>query len=177
MRSVLQAAAERFGYKGAAGPSGRGIGIGCGIDAETYVAEIAEIQVTNGKVKVKRIVAAQDMGIAINPEGVKMQMEGCIMMGLGYALTEELNYKGGKILTADFGDYELPRFSWLPEIETVLVKNNELTEKGEAKGGGEPAIVPVGAAIANAIFDVTGARVFQMPLTPERINKAVKEKA
>jgi nicotinate dehydrogenase subunit B len=177
MRSVLQAAAERFGYKNAVGPSGRGIGIGCGIDAETYVAEIAEIQVTNGKVKVKRIVAAQDMGIAVNPEGAKMQMEGCIMMGLGYALTEELNYQGGKILTANFGDYEMPRFSWLPEIEAVLVKNNELTEKGEATGGGEPAIVPVGAAIANAIFDATGARVFQMPLTPERINKAVKEKA
>ncbi len=173
MRSVLQTAAERFGYKSAVGPSGRGIGIGCGIDAETYVAEIAEIQVTNGKVKVKRIVAAQDMGIAVNPDGAKMQIEGCVMMGLGYALTEELHYKGGKILTANFGDYEVPRFSWLPEIEAVLVKNDDLTAKGEAKGGGEPAVVPVGAAIANAVFDATGGRVFQMPLTPDRINKAV----
>jgi isoquinoline 1-oxidoreductase len=175
MRSVLQAAAERFGYKPAPGPSGRGIGIGCGIDADTYVAEIAEIQMVNGKIKVKRIVAAQDMGIAINPEGAKMQMEGCIMMGLGYTLTEELNYKGGKILTANFGDYELPRFSWLPEIDAILVKNEELTAKNEAKGGGEPAVVPVGAAVANALFDATGARVFQMPLTPERISKALKE--
>jgi nicotinate dehydrogenase subunit B len=171
MRGVLQLAAERFGYKSAVGPSRRGIGIACGIDAETYVAQIAEIQVKDGKVKVKRIVAAQDMGVAVNPEGAKMQMEGCIMMGLGYALSEEINYKGGKILTANFGDYELPRFSWLPDIEAVLLKNDGLA----AKGGGEPAIVPVGGAIANAIFDATGARIFQMPLTPERIKKAIKD--
>ncbi len=171
MRRVLQTAAERFGYKSAVGPSRRGIGIACGIDAETYVAEIAEIQIDNGKVKVKRIVAAQDMGVVINPEGAKMQLEGCIMMGLGYTLSEELNYKGGKILTTNFGDYQLPRFSMLPEIEAVLIKNDELT----AKGGGEPGIVPVGAAVGNAIFDATGARVFQMPFTPERINKAIKD--
>jgi nicotinate dehydrogenase subunit B len=171
MRRVLQTAAERFGYKSAVGPSRRGIGIACGIDAETYVAEIAEIQVDNGKVKVKRIVAAQDMGVAINPEGAKMQIEGCIMMGLGYTLSEELNYRGGKIFTTNFGDYQLPRFSWLPDIDAVLIKNDELT----AKGGGEPGIVPVGAAVGNAIFDATGARVFQMPFTPDRINKALKD--
>ena len=88
MRKVLQTTADRFGWKRAAAPSGRGYGIACGIDAETYVAEIAEVTVdkASGRVKVKRIVCAQDMGLVINPDGATMQMEGCIMMGLGYTL-------------------------------------------------------------------------------------------
>jgi isoquinoline 1-oxidoreductase len=172
MRRVLETVAERFGWKKAAGPSGRGVGIACGIDAGAYVAEIVEIKLdqATGKLKVNRIVAAQDMGIVINPDGAKMQMEGCIMMGLGYALTEDIRFKGGRLLTANFDSYEIPRFSMLPEIETILVKNDELAPQG----GGEPAIVPVGAAIANAIFDATGARLFQMPMTPDRIKEAIR---
>ncbi len=171
MRRVLEAVAQRFGYKSAAGPSGRGIGIACGIDAESYVAQIAEVKLDkSNKVTVKKVVCAQDMGVVINPEGAKMQIEGCIMMGLGYTLSEDIRFKGGEILTTNFDDYAMPRFSWLPEIDAFLIKNDELT----AKGGGEPAIVPVGGAIANAIFDAIGARVFQMPMTPERITKALK---
>jgi isoquinoline 1-oxidoreductase len=172
MRRVLEAAAERFGWKPAAAPSGRGYGVACGIDSGTYVALMAEIRVDkgSGSVKVKRIVCAQDMGVVINPEGAKMQMEGCVTMGLGYTLSETLRFKGGEILTRNFDTYELPRFSWLPEIETILVKNDELSPQG----GGEPAIVPVGAVIANAIFDATGARLFQMPMTPERVKAAIK---
>jgi CO/xanthine dehydrogenase Mo-binding subunit len=171
MRSVLQAAADRFRWKRAVGASGRGYGIGCGIDAGTYVAVFAEVEVdkASGSVKVKRIVCAQDMGQVINPDGAKMQMEGCISMGLGYALSETLRFKGGDVLDHNFDTYELPRFSGLPEIEALLVKNDELTPQG----GGEPAIVPVGAAIANAICDATGARVFRMPMTPEQVKKAI----
>ncbi|MCL2878264.1 MAG: molybdopterin-dependent oxidoreductase [Acidobacteria bacterium] len=168
-RAVLEAAAERFGYKPAPAPSGRGIGIACAIDAESYVAEIAEIELNaQGGIVVRRIVAAQDMGIVVHHDGAVMQMEGCIMMGLGYTLTEELQFRGGKILTTNFHNYRLPRFSMLPKIEAFVIKNDEL----EPKGGGEPAICPVGGAVANALFDLVGARVFQMPLTPERI-KAV----
>jgi nicotinate dehydrogenase subunit B len=170
MRRVLEVVAQRFGYKPAPAPSRRGIGIACGIDAETYVAEIAEVTVDKGNVKVKRIFAAQDMGISINPEGSKMQMEGCIMMGLGYTLSEDISFKGGRLLTTNFHNYKLPRFSWLPQIDAFVVRNDELAPKG----GGEPAIVPVGGAIANAIFDAIGVRVFQMPMTPERINSAPK---
>ena len=172
MRKVLQTAADRFGWKRAAAPSGRGYGIACGIDAETYVAEIAEVTVDNasGQVKVKRIVCAQDMGLVINPEGAAMQMEGCIMMGLGYTLSEDIHFKGGQILTTNFDTYELPRFSWMPQIETFLVKNDELPPKG----GGEPPIVPIGAVVANAIFDATGARLYQFPMTPEKIKEALK---
>ncbi len=172
MRSVLEAAAEKFGWKKAASPSGRGYGIACGIDSETYVAEIVEISVdkASGRVKVKRVIAAQEMGVVISPDGARMQMEGCITMGLGYTFTEDVSFKGGDILTRSLSSYELPRFSWLPEIETILVKNDEIGPKG----GGEPAIVPVGAAVANAIFDATGARIFRLPLTPDRVKQAVK---
>ncbi len=172
MRKVLQTAADRFGWKKAAAPSGRGYGIACAVDAETYVAEIAEVTVdkASGRVKVKRIVCAQDMGIVINPEGATMQMEGCIMMGLGYTLSEDISFKGGQILTTNFDTYELPRFSWMPQIETMLVKNDALPPKG----GGEPPIVPIGAAVANAIFDATGARLYQFPMTRERVKKALK---
>lgn len=168
LRRVLEMAAKSFGYAPAASPSGRGYGIACGFDAGSYVAEIVEVKLDKGNVRVKRIVAAQDMGISVNPEGSKMQMEGCIMMGLGYALSEDIQFKGGQLLTSNFNNYSLPRFSWMPEIEAILVKNDEL----DPQGGGEPAIVPVGGAIANAVYDAIGVRVFQMPLTPERIRTA-----
>jgi len=175
MRQVLEAAAGRFGWKKAAAPSRRGVGVACGIDAGTYVALMAEVRVdaATGSVKVGRIVCAQDMGVVINPDGAKMQMEGCVMMGLGYTLSEEVRFNGGRILTTNFDTYEVPRFSGMPEIETVLVKNDELTPQG----GGEPAIVPVGAVVANAIFDATGARLFQMPMTKERVKEALARKS
>ena len=173
MRRVLQSVADRFGWKKAAIPSGRGYGLACGIDSETYVAEMAEVRVdkATGNVRVVRIVAAQEMGIIINPDGAKMQMEGCITMGLGYALSEDISFKGGQIFTTNFDTYELPRFSILPQIETILVKNDELPPKG----GGEPAIVPIGAVIANAIFDATGARLYRFPFVPDRVKEALKK--
>jgi isoquinoline 1-oxidoreductase len=170
MRRVLEAAAARFGWKKGAGPSGRGVGVACGLDAGTYVALMAEVKVdaATGRIKVVRIACAQDMGVVINPDGATMQMEGCIMMGLGYALTEEVRFDGGRILTKNFDTYELPRFSGMPALDTVLVKNDELPPQG----GGEPALVPIGAVIGNAVFDATGARLTEMPMTPERVQQA-----
>ena len=154
-----------------AAPSGRGIGIAIGLDSGSYAALIAEVEVdrARGTVKVERVVCAQDMGTVVNPEGATMQVEGCITMGLGYALAEEVRIRDGKVLDENFDSYELPRFSWLPKIETVLVKNDDLPPQG----GGEPAIVPMGAAIANAVFDATGARLYRLPLTPARLKAAL----
>jgi isoquinoline 1-oxidoreductase len=118
-----------------------------------------------GAVKVERVVCAQEMGIVVNPDGARMQTEGCITMGLGYALAEEVRFEGGRILDTNFGTYALPRFSWVPAIETVLVPNDDLAPQG----GGEPAIVCMGAVLANAIFDATGARMLRLPMTPERV--------
>lgn len=168
---VLRAAADAFGWKPAAGPSGQGRAIACSIDAGTYCALAAEVAVdrATGAITVKRIVAAQDMGLVINPEGAKMQMEGCITMGLGYALSEELNFRGGDVIDRNFATYELPRFSAVPRIETVLIRNDELAPQG----GGEPAIVPMGAVLANAVFDATGVRLYRLPMTPARVRAAI----
>ena len=116
-----------------------------------------------------RIVCAQDMGIVVNPDGAKMQMEGSIAMGLGYTFSEELHFRGGDILDRNFKTYRIPRFSWMPRIETVIVKNDDLAPQG----GGEPAIVSTGAVIANAVFDATGARILRLPLTPERVRDGI----
>jgi nicotinate dehydrogenase subunit B len=175
MINVLKAAADAFGWSPAKAPSGRGYGVALGIDAGTYVATMAEVAVDEqtGRVRVERVLAAQDMGIVINPQGAKIQMEGCITMGLGYALTEEIHFKGGEIEDVNFGTYQLPRFSWVPDIKTVLVKNDELSPQG----GGEPAIIVMGAVIANAIHDATGARLLQLPMTEDRVSKAIAAKA
>ncbi len=168
---TLKAAAEKFGWKPAPAPSGRGLGVAVGTDSDTFVAEIAEVQVDKrtGRVQVKRVVCAQDMGLVINPEGATIQVEGCITMGLGYTLTEDIHFKNGMILDRNFDTYELPRFSSLPKIETVLL---DLKDE-PAHGGGEPAIIVVGAVVANAIHDATGARLLQLPMTPERVRKAI----
>ena len=170
---VLKGVADRFGWTPGAAPSGRGYGIACGVDAGTYVAHMAEVEVSSstGRVRVKRVVCAQDMGTIINPDGALMQAEGCIMMGLGYTLTEEVHFRGGEVLDRNFDTYELPRFSWLPEIDVVLIENEDLSPQG----GGEPAIICMGGLIANAIFDATGARLFTLPMTPERVKAAIAE--
>jgi nicotinate dehydrogenase subunit B len=173
MRRVLKAAAEQFRWSPRTAPSGRGVGVACGIDSGTYVAFMAEVEVDrdSGKVQVKRVVCAQDMGLVINPEGARIQMEGCITMGLGYALTEEIHFRGGEILDQSFGSYEIPCFSWLPDIQTVLIEARD----SPPQGGGEPAIIGMGAVIANAVFDATGARLVQLPMTPDRIKEAIEK--
>jgi len=173
MIRVLKAAADKFGWTPAKSPSKRGLGVACGIDAGSYVAAIAEVAVdtAKGTVQVKRVVCAQDMGVVINPEGATIQLEGCVTMGLGYVFTEEIHFKGGQVLDTNYDTYELPRFSWVPKIETVLIKNNETPPQG----GGEPAIVLMGALVANAVYDATGARLFQLPMTPDRIKAALQK--
>jgi len=171
MRRVLEAAASAFHWTPKPAPSGRGVGVACGTDAGTYVATMAEVAVdkATGAVKVSRVVCAQDMGVLVNPEGAHQQMEGCITMGLGYALAEEVRFKQGEVLDRNFDTYELPRFSWLPAMETIILDSPGLP----AQGGGEPAIVTMGAVIANAIFDAVGARVLQLPMTPARVMAAM----
>ncbi len=171
MIRTLKAAANAWGWKPAPAPSHRGFGIACGVDAGSYVAAIAEVEIdpSNGHVQVKRVLCAQDMGIVINPEGATIQLEGCVMMGLGYALSEEMHYKGGDILVNNFHQYRLPRFSTAPKIEAVLLEHNDLPPQG----GGEPAIILMGALVANAIHDACGARLLRLPMTPDRVKAAL----
>jgi isoquinoline 1-oxidoreductase len=172
MRRVLEAVAAAFGWRSAPGPSGRGHGIACSIDAGTYVATMAEVKVdrSTGKVSVVRIACAQDMGIVVNPDGARMQAEGGLTMGLGYTLSEELRFRGREVLDQNFDTYAIPRFSNVPRIDVVLVKNDDLAPQG----GGEPSITTTGAVIANAVFDATGARLLRLPMTAERVRLALR---
>ncbi len=172
MRRVLEAASKQFGWRPAKTPSGRGVGVACALYLGTYVATCAEVAVdkATGHVQVKRVVCAQDQGVTVSPDGSRQQMEGSITMGLGYALTEEVHFKDGEVRERNFDTYELPRFSWVPKIETILIENPETP----ASGCGEPPIVNMGAVIANAIHDAVGARLLQLPMTPARIKQALK---
>jgi len=171
MKATLELAVATFGWDKTK-KEGYGYGIALGTDAGTRVAMIAEVHVdkTTGVVKPIRVVCAQDMGQVVNPLGATIQTEGGITMGIGYALYEDIEFNGGAIKTKNFNNYEITRFSTTPKIECVFI------DKMDAKpeGGGEPAIVCVGGAIANAVFDACGARVNQMPITPERILEAIK---
>ncbi len=171
MRNVLTTAAEIFGHSFRTGSSGRGYGLACTDYAGTYLALMAEVEVdrATGHVQVKRVVCAQDMGECVNPQGALIQIEGCILMGLGYTLSEEIRFEGGKILDENFGTYGLTRFSWVPEIEAIVIENQEM----DPQGGGEPAITAMGAVIANAIYDAVGARCYTLPMTPERVLSAM----
>ena len=167
IKRVLRAAADKFGWSPGKTPSGRGYGVACGEDVRVPVALMAEVKVNRqtGEVQVKRVVCAQDLGLVINPEGAALQIEGCITMGLGYALMEDAHIEGGQVLTQSFRSYKLPRFSQVPQIEYVNLES----DKSSAKGGGEPAIVCMGGVIANAIHDAIGARVTSLPMTAERV--------
>jgi CO/xanthine dehydrogenase Mo-binding subunit len=133
------------------------------------MAELAVDKAT-GSVQVKRVITALDAGLIVNPDGLRQQMEGCITMGLGYSLTEEVRFKDGEVLDRNFDSYQLPRFSWLPKIETIIIDNPGLP----AQGCGEPPITTMGGVIANAIYDAVGARLLQLPMTPARILAALK---
>jgi nicotinate dehydrogenase subunit B len=172
MKRTLELAVKTFGYEPGISPTGRGIGVALGFDAGTYVAIIAQVEVdkSTGKVTPVRIVCAQDMGQVVNPHGATVQTEGGITMGLGYALYEDVSFDWGKVNTSNFDDYEITRFAVTPEIESVFIDDMNAAPEG----GGEPAIICVGGAIANAVFDASGARVFQMPITPERIMAALE---
>ena len=172
MIAVLHAVEKVFGWRPRPGPSGRGFGVACADHRDTLVAAMAEVAVDakTGEVQVKHVVVAQDMGVVVNPDGARQQMEGCITMGLGYALSEEVRFKDGKVLDENFDTYKIPRFSQVPEIQTILIDNPSLP----AQGGGEPAIVVMGALLANAIHDAVGVPMLQLPMTPERIRKAME---
>jgi nicotinate dehydrogenase subunit B len=168
---TLQAAADRFKWTPAPAPSRRGRGVALLDYLNTCVAAMAEIDVdaATGQIRVRRVLVAQDLGQVVNPEGTRMQMEGCVVMGLSSVLTEEIHFRGGDIRERSFSGYDITRFSQVPAIETVLVDNPELAPQG----CGEPTITAMAAVIANAVFDATGARLTRLPLTPDRVKAAL----
>ncbi|MCU4174847.1 molybdopterin cofactor-binding domain-containing protein [Carboxylicivirga sp. N1Y90] len=167
IKAAVNLACKTFGYKSAKTGKNRGCGMAIGLDAGTIVVLIAEVEVnpSNGKVTPLRMVCAQDMGQVVNPHGATVQTEGGLTMGLGYALWEDIEFNWGEVKTRNFDTYEITKFTTTPPIECVFTDDMETPPQG----GGEPAIITVGGAIANAVFHASGARVNQMPITPERI--------
>jgi isoquinoline 1-oxidoreductase len=159
-RRVLETAAERFGWSGAQPPSKRGVGVAIGLDVGTYAATCVQLNVLASEVKVQRVTAAMDCGLTVNPEGVANQVEGSIVMGMGTALYEAIDFEGGCVLNAGFTRYRVPRINDAPTIDVALVGDPETP----STGAGEPAIVPIAAAIANAVFDLTGERHRELPI-------------
>src|SRR5216683_2589696 len=142
-----------------------------------HVARVA-VDPETGEVRVLDYLAVQDVGFAINPGEVEGQVYGGVTQGLGWALFEQLVYdENGQLLTSTFMDYALPHSVDIPHFSSILVEVPSALGPFGAKGVGEPPVVPVGAAIANAIFDAVGVRVTQLPITPERLFMAMQKGA
>jgi nicotinate dehydrogenase subunit B len=165
-RAVLEAVAKAFGWGRKPG-SDRGVGIAVGSEKGSYVATCAEVSVdrSSGRVQVVRAVSAFECGAIVNPDHLKNQVEGAMIMGLGGAMTEAIAYEDGKILNPKFSKYRVPRFRDAPEIEVVLLDRKDLP----SAGAGETPIVGIAPAVGNAIFDATGIRLRSMPMVPQRL--------
>ncbi len=159
-KDVLTAAAEKFGWGKSKPSQGHGFGIAGGFEKSGYVASVVEVAVDGGNVRVVRVVTAFDCGAVVNPDHLKNQVEGSIVMGLGGALFEALQFENGRVTNARLSAYRVPRFSDLPVLETVLVDRKDVP----SAGAGECPIVALAPAVAGAIFGATGVRHRSMPM-------------
>jgi len=164
LRAVFEAAGKQFGW-GKAKSEGQGFGMGGGHEKLGYIATFAEVHVDrkSGEVKVVRVVSAFECGAIVNPDGLRNQIEGSNVQGLGGALFEAIVFENGKILNGRLSEYRVPRFSDVPVLETVLIDRKDLP----SVGAGECPLVGLAPAIANAIFDATGVRLRSLPLVPD----------
>ena len=177
---VLQKTAELMKWQARPSPApqspgniarGRGIAYVHYKHQETYLAMGMEVMVdrTTGSVRVERVACAHDCGLMINPDGVRAQVEGCIIQTLSRALFEEVSFDRSRVTSTDWSSYPIMKFSDVPKLDIVLI--DRPTEP--PLGAGEAATAPVAAALANAIFDATGARLRVVPFTPERVRAAI----
>jgi nicotinate dehydrogenase subunit B len=179
MQQVLIAAAEKAGWESRPSPrprqnglaQGRGLAFARYENDQAIVACVAfvEVDTDSGAVRVPRVVVAHDCGLIINPDGVRNQIEGNVIQSMSRALKEEVQFDQMRVTSVDWETYPILKFSEVPEVEIVLIDRPDQP----ALGAGEPAQITTAAAVANAIFDATGARLRQIPFTPERIKLAL----
>ncbi|MGA2748401.1 MAG: molybdopterin cofactor-binding domain-containing protein [Verrucomicrobiota bacterium] len=164
LRAVLEAAAEAFGWRAAKGGGGRGFGLAAGTEKGSYLATCAEVVTDkeSGDIKVVRAVSAFDCGAVTNPNHLKNQLEGALMMGLGGALFEAIEFENGMVTNGTLTDYRVPRFSDLPKIEVVLIDRKDVA----SAGAGETPIICIAPAVGNAIFNASAIRLRSMPMAP-----------
>jgi isoquinoline 1-oxidoreductase beta subunit len=140
-------------------PAGRARGVACCVDYGTVVANVAEVSVEDGQIRVHKVTAAVDPGVIVNPDGVRAQVEGSVIMGLSSALLEETTVVDGVLSPANFGAYRILPMSATPQIEVVLLQGDD-----QPHGIGEPPIGPVAPAVANAVYALSGTRLRRLPL-------------
>ena len=174
---VLLAATKKAEWKerpspAPSGATATGKGVALSDRAGTLCAAVADVEVNKsvGSVSVKRITLSHDCGLIINPDGLKNQIEGNVIQGVSRALMEEVEFDARGVKNLDWDGYPIIAFTDVPEVDIVLINRPEM----QPLGGGEPSIVPIVAAIANAIFDATGARMREAPFTPQRVVAAMK---
>jgi isoquinoline 1-oxidoreductase beta subunit len=170
-RRVLQTVAEKAGW-GKPVPKGKGRGIAQHSCFGSYVAQVADVSVNerDGTVKVDRIVSAVDCGPVVNPDTIIAQTEGSVIIGLSTTFKEKIEFANGGVKSANFDDYKIIRMSEIPEIEVHIIKSTE-----KIGGIGEPPVTPLAPAVANAVFNATGARIRRLPLTPATVLAAIKK--
>jgi CO/xanthine dehydrogenase Mo-binding subunit len=142
-----------------------------------YLTQVAEVEVDTetGAVYVRRVTTVEDVGRAINPTIVEGQIDGCVAQGLGFALYEDVRLEGGRVMNPFLFSYRVPRMEDMPRSDKVLLELGDPMGPHGAKAVGEAAIVPIAAAIANAIYDATGFRPTSLPVTPERVQAGAKQ--
>ena len=164
LKAVLEAAAKRFNWdiKSRKKLNNRGIGLACGTEKGSHVAACVEVEIDRitGTINVLKVCQAFECGAIINPVNLHSQNEGCIIMGLGGALWEEILFENGRILNASFQKYRIPRFKDVPEIEAILIDRPDLP----STGAGETPMIVIAPAIANAVYAATGIRIRSMPI-------------
>ena len=165
LRAVLEAAAKSFGWPAKKSKEGQGFGIAAGNEKGSYVATCAEVlsDAQANKLQVVRLVTAFECGAIVNPNGLRNQVVGANIQGLGGALFESIQFENGRIKNPRFATYRVPRFRDLPQIEAVLLNRKDIP----SAGAGETPIMAVAPAVGNALFDATGIRRRSMPLGPE----------
>jgi nicotinate dehydrogenase subunit B len=179
---ALQAATQKAGWTPrpapapeSSGPIAKGRGVALTIRGNTIIVAVSEVEVekATGRVAVKRVTIAHDCGLIINPEGLKIQLDGNVMQGISRTLMEEIKYDASGCKSVDWVSHPVIRFKQVPEVEAVLINRPEIPPSG----GAEPSIVVIPASIGNAIFDAVGVRLRQVPFTPQRVLAALKSKA
>jgi isoquinoline 1-oxidoreductase beta subunit len=164
IRTVLEAAAKHFDWprRKKQTTADLGVGLACGTEKNSVVAACAQVRIDRrrGRIQVEHVCEAFECGPIQNPANLLSQVQGCITMGLGPALREELRFEGGKILNAGFAGYLVPRFKDLPKLDIHLINKTDIP----SAGAGETPIIAIAPAIANAVFNATGIRVRSMPM-------------
>jgi len=164
LRAVLEEAARRFNWRERVKQKqpNTGVGLACGTEKGSYVAGCVEIAInrTQDQISVRRVCEVFECGAVVNPDNLLAQVQGCIIMGLGPALREEMRFADGKMRNAVFSTYPVPRFADVPELDIHLLNRPDLP----SAGGGETPIIAIAPAIANAVFHATGRRIRSMPI-------------